>query len=113
MGLERVVQKGISFARENRNFVISASFMTLANLADTLITGYAINSGNFSEGMFYMGYYIENYRVNNFSLIKLGLGLCAIPIYYLFKNRTKMAYVSGIGLSGFAAYNSLQLFIYS
>ena len=112
MGIEKIVENGISFVRQNKNFVIAASFMTLANLADTLTTSYAINSGKFSEGAYYMNYYIETYGVDNFSLIKMGVVLGCLAVISRFKSRARTAYLIGASLSGFATYNIHSLLRY-
>ena len=86
--------------------------MTLANLADTLTTSYAINSGKFSEGAYFMKHVIETYGVNAFGLIKIGIGLSVLPIISLCKSPVMIAYMIGTGFSGFAAYNIYSLLRY-
>ena len=110
--LENKVKDGINQVRQNKNFLIAASFMTLANLADALTTSYAINSGKFSEGAYYMNHFIETLGVNNFGLIKMGIGLGSLAIISRFKSRAMTAYLIGIGFSGFATYNIHSLLRY-
>jgi len=110
-GLERIVQKGLNFVKENKNYLIAASFFTLANLADTVTTSYAVNSG-LQEGAPLMKYFVETYGLNNAGIIKMGLGLGVVGLLYPLKGRTRISYAAGIGITGLAAWNSFALFYY-
>ncbi len=109
--LKRIVETGVSFLRENRSFVMGASFMTLANLGDTITTIYAFDLVG-REGSPVMNHFIETYGITNAGLMKIGAELGSLFLLYKFKHRQLMTHAVGTGLTGFMYYNLYNLKYY-
>jgi hypothetical protein len=72
----------ISKLKANKTFIAGAALFTSANLADLLLTNYALITFSGQEANPVLNGVLGNYGVGVFSAIKFSIGLALIPLAY-------------------------------